>query len=84
MKRAEIDLIAKALAEVEELNELVPDPLGIGASTLRIVVDSVGAAVTATNSRYSKAEFEMKSLPRQHERFKQVLLAKLGASSNNA
>lgn len=71
------DLIARTLAEVEAQNEMIGDPAGIGASTIRIVVDMLGGAIKAEHPRFNTGAFQIAALPLQSERQKQIILAKL-------
>jgi len=71
----EIDVICEALAEVEQVIEDIPDPNGISASTLRIVIDRLQVRLAKENARFKPGIFEMKSMPIANERLKQALIA---------
>lgn len=76
----DIDLICEALAEVEAIIEDIPDPNGMSASTLRLVVDRLSVRLEPTNSHFKRGIFEMKSMPISNERLKQAILAGLAKS----
>lgn len=71
------ELIAAAIADVEGLTEDV-DVDGIGASTLRLAVNQIGAQIKKEHPRFNVAEFEATALPRQSERQKRAILKTLG------
>ena len=73
-------LVAAALADVERIQEDLPglDPSGIGASTLRLVVDAIGGRIKQEHPRFHTGEFQIASLPSSSERQRQAIVAKLG------
>ena len=80
MTKKDTALVAAALADVERTIEDVGDAAGIGASTLRLVVDSVGAAIAAESPRFKKGHFEMDAMPISHARVKHAILTSTAAS----
>lgn len=68
MTRKDYIRIAGAIANVEAMNEEIPDERGLQAATLRIVVDSLCGALREDNPRFNRATFEMAALPIQHAR----------------
>jgi hypothetical protein len=75
--RADTALVAAAIAEVEQLVEALPDEGGIGASTLRLVVDAIGGRVKAEHPRFNAGAFEIAAMPISSERRKQAILKAL-------
>lgn len=79
MTRKDYIRIAEALASVEAMNEeVLDDPQGIGASTLRLVVAEVARVLAEDNSRFDLARFEIASLPREHARKVEAIKRSLG------
>lgn len=68
MTRKDYIRIAAAIAEVEAMNEDIPDQYGLQAATLRIVVDRLALALAADNPRFKRATFETACLPAEHAR----------------
>lgn len=81
MSKIDTKLVAEALANVEEQIEMLPDPDGLSASTLRIVVDAIGGVIKRDHPRFNTGTFQVESLPIQTERLRRAItetLAKEG------
>lgn len=68
-------LVAQTIAAIEAMD--LPDHNGIGASTLRIVVDALGGAIKQEHPRFHTGEFQIACLPLQNERQKNAILRAL-------
>lgn len=79
MTKRDFELVASAIADVEASTELF-DVDGIGASTLRLVVDALSGRMKEQNPRFDAGRFEAAALPRQSERMKQAILKALERS----
>lgn len=77
MTKKDFALVAAGFADVEHLIEELGcgDDAGIGASMLRLAIDSVAARIAAEHPRFSRAAFEAAATPISHERQKQAILA---------
>lgn len=78
MTAKDFRLIAGAISDVEFLNEQTPDPAGIGAATLRLVVDAIAGRIASQHPRFNAGRFEMAALPIQSERRKRAIVAAVG------
>lgn len=79
MTRKDYIAIAGALAAVEAMNEeVLDDPQGIGASTLRLVVGEVARVFANDNPRFDHARFEVAALPRENARKVAAIQSVLG------
>src|SRR5262245_48172460 len=73
-------LVAAGLAEAERITEDIPDPAGIGAATLRLVVDCIAGQLKSEHSRFNIGAFQIEALPIGSERQKQMILAAIEQS----
>lgn len=77
MTRKDFQLIAQAVAECEQIIEFAEgDTDGIYA--LQLFVAQISPMLKATNARFNPALFKSACFPREGERHRQAILAKLG------
>jgi hypothetical protein len=81
MTKKDYELVAGAIASVEAITEDGLDINGVGASTLRLVVNQLGAAIKVVSPRFNAGRFETAALPIQSERRKQAILTTLAKQS---
>jgi hypothetical protein len=77
MPKLDAKRIAAAIAATEELIE-GSDPGGFGQSTLRLLVNQLGAELGTAHPRFNAAAFESDALPRQSARMAAAIVRTLG------
>jgi hypothetical protein len=82
--KVDVAAITQALADVEALIEGIDPEDGIGASTLRLVVDQLGARIKEQHPRFNLGAFEKDALPRQNERLRRAILRAIDGPSTGA
>lgn len=76
--KVDTKIVAEGVATVERMIEDLPDPNGIGASTLRIVVGEIAGVIKRDHPRFDVEQFAAECTPISKERQRLTIASAMG------